>query len=189
MDPLHEYLLSINRRQMLNGAAAGGLAFLGSTALQQMLSADEPPKTGFDGVHKTNGLGLPHFPPKAKRVIYLYQEGGPSQIDTWDYKPELKEWFDRDLPESVRGTQRLTGMTSGQARLPIAPSMFSFRRHENNANGVWVSDLLSKTAEQAKRLCVIHTMKTEQINHGPGITFMQTGHQLPGRPSMGAWLS
>jgi len=189
MNPLHEYWMSINRRQMLRGVAAGGLGFLGSTALQQLLRADAPSKTQANASHNANSLGLPHFPPKAKRVIYLYQEGGPSQIDTWDYKPELKEWFDRDLPESVRGTQRLTGMTSGQARLPVAPSMFSFKRHENREDGLWVSDLLSKTAEQAKRLCVIHTMKTEQINHGPGITFMQTGHQLPGRPSMGAWLS
>lgn len=189
MNPLHEYWMSINRRQLLHGAASGGLAFLGTTALQQMLAAEAPVVNPSNETPKTNHLGLPHFLPKAKRVIYLYQEGGPSQIDTWDHKPELQDWFDRDLPESVRGTQRLTGMTSGQARLPVAPSMFSFRRHENNAEGVWVSDLLSKTAEQAKKLCVIHTMKTEQINHGPGITFMQTGHQLPGRPSIGAWLS
>ncbi len=192
MNPLQEYWLSINRRQMLRGAAAGGLAFLGSTALQQLLTADEPQAPKSQPAEKSvaqNRLGLPHFAPKAKRVIYLYQEGGPSQVDTWDHKPNLQDWFDKDLPETVRGTQRLTGMTSGQARLPVAPTMFPFKRFDNNEDGLWVNELLARTGEHAKKLCVIHSMKTEQINHGPGITFMQTGHQLPGRPSIGAWLS
>ena len=132
---------------------------------------------------------LPHFAPKAKRVIYLYMEGAPSQLDTFDYKPELAAQFNKDLPPSVRGTQRLTGMTAHQAHLPIAPSMFKFTRHPNAENGLWVSDLLRRTGEMAGELCVIKSMTTEQINHGPGITFMQTGHQIPGRPAIGAWLS
>lgn len=184
MSPLYEHIFNINRRQLLQRTAAGGLALLGSTALMQLMG-DEKSKSR----RESHGPGLPHFPAKAKRVIYLYQEGGPSQLDTFDYKPHLQEWFDRDLPESIRGTQRLTGMTSGQARLPIVPTMFPFRRFENEQNGLWVSELLSQTGGVAKEICVISSMMTEQINHGPGITFMQTGHQLPGRPSIGAWLS
>jgi len=189
MEPLQRYLLAVNRRQMLRGAAAGGLGFLGSAALQEMLFADDSERSSLEKASSRGELGLPHFRPQAKRVIYLYQEGGPSQLDTWDHKPELAAWFDRELPESVRGSQRLTGMTSGQSRLPIAPSMFAFRRFENHEGGLWVNELLGRTGEQAKHLCVIHSMQTEQINHGPGITFMQTGHPLPGRPSIGAWLS
>ena len=132
---------------------------------------------------------LPHIAPKAKRVIYLFQEGAPSQLDTFDHKSELKKHYDKDLPESVRGNQRLTGMTSGQARFPVAPSAFNFTRHANRQDGLWVSDLLRRTGELAADLCVVKSMHTEQINHGPGVTFMQTGHQIPGRPSMGAWLS
>jgi len=184
MTPLHEYLFNINRRQLIRRGMAGGLAMLGATAMQQLF-AEESAHSG-DGVH---GIGLPHFPPKAKRVIYLFQEGGPSQLDTFDYKPHLQDWFDRDLPESIRGSQRLTGMTSGQARLPVVPTMFPFRRFENRQGGLWVNELLSRTGAMASEICVISSMVTEQINHGPGMTFMQTGHQLPGRPSMGAWLS
>ena len=185
MQPLHDHWFNINRRQMLKGAAACGLGFLGSTALSQLLAAETPaaPKA-FGGLP-----GLPHFAPKAKRVIYLYQEGAPSQLDTFDYKPGLEAMFDQDLPPSIRGTQRLTGMTSGQARLPIAPSIFKFAKYPNAQDGLWVSDLLKHTAEVSGELCVIKSMMTEQINHGPGVTFMQTGHQLPGRPSIGAWLS
>ena len=186
MQPLYDYWFNLNRRQLLKHAAAGGLAFLGSTALQQLMAADRPrtsPEVG-------KGLpGLPHFAPKAKRVIYLYQEGAPSQLDTFDYKPGLAAHFDKELPASVRGTQRLTGMTSGQARLPIAPSSFKFTRHPNAEDGLWVSDLLKRTGELAGEMCVVKSMMTEQINHGPGVTFMQTGFQIPGRPSIGAWLS
>lgn len=185
MQPLHDHLFNINRRQMLKGSAAGGLAFLGSTALTQMLAAENP-------AQPKPSSGLPDFPsfaPKAKRVIYLYMEGAPSQLDTFDYKPGLQEMFDKDLPPSVRGTQRLTGMTSGQARFAVAPSMFGFTRHANLQDGLWVSDLLKQTGAMAHEICVVKSMMTEQINHGPGVTFMQTGHQLPGRPSIGAWLS
>lgn len=186
MQPLIEYWFNLNRRQLLRSAAAGGLAFLGGTALQQLLAADQP---GAASGGRPGLPGLPHFAPKARRVIYLYMEGAPSQLDTWDYKPNLAEKFDVDLPPSVRGTQRLTGMTSGQARLPIAPTMFNFSRHPNAENGLWVSDLLKRTGAMAHELCLVRSMTTEQINHGPGITFMQTGHQIPGRPAVGAWLS
>jgi len=186
MQPLHDYWFNLNRRQLLDRSVAGGLGFLGGIALAQLAGAEEP--AAAPAVHQ--GLpGLPHFPAKAKRVIYLYMEGAPSQLDTFDHKPELVAQFDKDLPESVRGTQRLTGMTSGQARLPIAPSQFSFTKHQNAQDGLWVNDLLRKTGEMAGDICVVKSMTTEQINHGPGITFMQTGHQLPGRPSVGAWLS
>ncbi len=186
MQPLHDYLFNLNRRQLLRSTAAGGLGLLGTTAFQQLM-ADEAPKATPEPV---KGLpGLPHFAPKAKRVIYLYQEGAPSQLDTYDYKPDLTALFDKDLPASVRGSQRLTGMTSGMSRFPIAPSMFKFNKHDNAEGGLWLSELLSRTGEVAKEICVVKSMMTEQINHGPGITFMQTGHQLPGRPSVGAWLS
>jgi hypothetical protein len=184
MSPLHEYFFNINRRQLIQHGTAGGLAMLGATAVRELF-ADEPPRSQ-DG---DQVFGLPHFPAKAKRVIYLFQEGGPSQLDTFDYKPQLEEWFDKELPESVRGSQRLTGMTSGQARLPVVPTMFPFRCFENQQDGLWVSELLSQTGAMANEICVISSMVTEQINHGPGMTFMQTGHQLPGRPSIGAWLS
>jgi hypothetical protein len=187
MSPLREYLFNINRRQLLRrsvmgGMSLGSLGLLGSTGLQQLFAEESVSSP-------EHRAGLPHFPAKAKRVIYLYQEGGPSQVDTFDYKPGLQEWFDKDLPESIRGTQRLTGMTSGQARLPVAPTMFPFKRFENQQDGLWLNELLSHTGEMAGEIYVVASMMTEQINHGPGITFMQTGHQLPGRPSIGAWLS
>lgn len=178
MDPLNDRLLNINRRALLKGAGAGGLGLLGGPALGQLLAAKKPmPAAHLD------------FAPRAKRIIYLFQEGAPSQIDTFDHKPGLKDFYDKDLPPSVRGSQRLTGMTSNQARLPIAPSSFKFTQHGNRQDGLWVSDLLRRTGEMAGDLCVIKSMLTEQINHSPAVTFMQTGHQLPGRPSMGAWLS
>ncbi len=185
MQPLYECWLNVNRRQLLK-TAAGGLCFLGATALQQLLAADQSGA----GDARSGGLpGLPHFAPKAKRVIYLYMEGAPSQLDTFDYKPKLASQFSKDLPPSVRGSQRLTGMTDHQARLPIAPSVFNFKKHRNADSGLWVSELLERTGAMAGELCVIKSMTTEQINHGPGITFMQTGHQIPGRPAIGAWLS
>jgi hypothetical protein len=178
MDPLSDRLLNINRRALLKGAGAGGLGLLGGPALGQLLAGEDP----VPAVRS-------HFAPKAKRIIYLFQEGAPSQIDTFDHKPGLNDFYDKDLPPSVRGSQRLTGMTSGQSRLPIAPSSFNFTHHANRQNGLWVSDLLRRTGEMAGDLCVIKSMLTEQINHSPAVTYMQTGHQLPGRPSMGAWLS
>src|SRR4029077_10118626 len=122
-----------------------------------------------------------------KRVIYLFQSGGPSQLELFDEKPDLKERFDQDLPDSVRMGQRITGMVSGQARLPIAPSKFAFR--ECGQSGTRLSNLLPYTQKIADELCLIRTMNTEAINHDPAITFFQTGSQQPGRPCMGSWLS
>ena len=181
-----EPLLQINRRQIL-GQVAGGLGFLGSLAASQLLHSSRAESAATDA--PAARLGIPHHAPKAKRIIYLYQEGAPSQVDTWDHKPGLVDWFDQELPASIRGEQRLTTMTSGQGRLPIAPSRFEFARFENEQEGLWVNRLLSHTGARAKDLCVIRSMSTEQINHGPGVTFMQTGHPIPGRPSIGAWLS
>jgi hypothetical protein len=110
-------------------------------------------------------------------------------MDIFDYKPQLNDQFDKDLPKSVRGDQRITGMTSGQSRLPVAPSIFQFKKYENNQDGLWVSELYPHTASVAKELCVVHSVFTEQINHEPGVSFLQSGHQLPGRPSFGAWMS
>ncbi len=179
MNPSDHPIFNVNRRQLLKGVGAGGLSLLGSTALSQLLAAEQP----------LTAPAFPNFAPKAKRVIYLYQEGAPSQLDTFDYKPGLKDFFDKDLPESIRGGQRLTGMTSGQSRLPVAPSIFKFDQYANQQDGLWVSELLRHTGQMAGEMCVVKSMTTEQINHGPGITFMQTGNQIPGRPSMGAWLS
>ena len=180
MNPVEDYFFNINRRQLLKGVAAGGIGMFGGTALSQLFAAE---------TQSSIPSSLPHFAPKAKRVIYLYQEGAPSQLDTFDYKPNLQSMFGKELPPGVRGNQRLTGMTSGQKGLPIAPSIFTFKQYANQQDGLWVSDLLKHTGAMAHEMCVVKSMYTEQINHGPGVTFMQTGFQIPGRPSMGAWLS
>lgn len=128
-----------------------------------------------------------HFPAQAKNVIYLHMVGGPSQLDLYDYKPVMRDWYDKDLPESVRMGQRLTTMTSGQARFPIAPSKFKFAQH--GQAGMWVSELLPWTAKMADDLTFIRSMHTEAINHEPAITYMQTGNQVTGRPCLGSWAS
>jgi hypothetical protein len=130
---------------------------------------------------------LTHFAPKAKRVIYLFMSGGPSQLDLFDHKPELSKRHGEQLPDSVRGGQRLTGMSGNQSSIPMVGSPFKFSQH--GPAGTWISELLPNTAEVASEMCVIRSMFTESINHGPGVTFFQTGSQIPGRPSMGAWLS
>ena len=131
--------------------------------------------------------GFPQFAPNAKRVIYLFQSGGPSQMDLFDHKPMLAQRRDEDLPESIRMGQRLTTMTAGQDRFPVVPSMFSFAQHGDC--GAWVSELLPHTAQIVDDLCIVKSMHTEAINHDPAVTFFQTGSQLAGRPSMGAWLA
>jgi hypothetical protein len=132
---------------------------------------------------------FPNFPAKAKRVIYLFMNGGPSQMDLWDYKPRMAEKYDVELPAEIRMGQRITTMTSGQSRFPVAPSKFKFEKYDNNEDGVWVSELLPYTSKVVKELCVIRSMWTDAINHDPAVTFIQTGSQLPGRPSAGAWVS
>ena len=144
-------------------------------------SAGEPLE-GRGGILKST-----HFPPTAKRVIYLFMSGAPSQLDLYDYKPKMQEWFDKDLPDSIRQGQRLTTMTSGQKRFPIAPTIFKFARH--GQSGAWVSELLPHTAKCVDDMAIIKTVNTEAINHDPAITYIQTGAQQPGRPSLGAWLS
>jgi hypothetical protein len=129
----------------------------------------------------------PHFAPKAKRVIYLHMVGGPSQMDLYDYKPKMGDFYDKDLPDSVRMGQRLTTMTSGQARFPIAPSKYKFAQY--GKNGMWVSELLPWTAKMVDDMCFIRSMHTEAINHEPAITYMQTGNQVTGRPCFGSWVS
>ena len=131
--------------------------------------------------------GIPHFPPRVKRVIYLFQSGAPSQLDIFDYKPLLNKMNCQDLPESVRGGQRLTGMTSGQASFPLAGTLFNFKQH--GQSGAWMSDLMPHTSKIVDELCFIKSMYTEAINHDPAITFLQTGSQIPGRPSIGSWVS
>ena len=128
-----------------------------------------------------------HFPAKARQVIYLHMVGGPPQQDLYDYKPVMEQWFDKDLPESIRMGQRLTTMTSGQARFPIAPSKYSFAQHGNC--GMWVGELLPWTAKMVDDMVFIRSMHTEAINHEPAISFMQTGNQITGRPCLGAWTS
>jgi hypothetical protein len=129
----------------------------------------------------------PHFAPKAKRVIYLFMHGGPSQLDLFDHKPDLRRRHGEELPASLRGTQRLTGMTSGQKAFPVTASLFQFARH--GRSGAWVSELLPHTAGIVDELCFIRSMHTEAINHDPAVTLLQTGHQQPGRPSFGSWAS
>jgi len=136
---------------------------------------------------RTRADGLPHFAPKAKRVIYLFQSGAPSQMDLFDYKPALAKLRGSDLPDSVRKGQRLTSMTSRQERFPVAPSKFAFAQH--GQCGAWISELLPHTAKIVDELCFIKSLHTEAINHDPAVTFFQTGAQLAGRPSIGAWLA
>ena len=132
-------------------------------------------------------LGGTHFAPKVKRVIYLFQSGAPSQLDLFDYKPLLNKMNGQELPDSVRQGQRLTGMTSGQTSLPLAGSIFNFKQH--GQSGAWMSDLMPHTAKITDELCFIKSMYTEAINHDPAVTFIQTGSQFPGRPSIGSWVS
>jgi hypothetical protein len=131
--------------------------------------------------------GLPHFAPKAKRLIYLFMNGGPSQMDLLDYKPGLDKIYDTDLPDSIRQGQRLTTMTSGQARFPIAPSKYAFKQY--GQSGTWFSELLQHTAKVADELAIVRSVHTEAINHDPAVTFIQTGNMIPGKPSLGSWLS
>ena len=160
----------INRRELLGSFGMG----FGGLALAEMLGKSALAAEGTGGV-----LGGFHHPPKAKRVIYLFQSGGPSQLDLYDHKPLLVEKTGEQLPDGVRGGQRLTGMSGNQSSIPLVGSPFKFARHGDS--GAWLSELLPHTARIADKLCFVHTMYTESINHGPGVTFMQSGSQIPGR--------
>ena len=192
---LQEIERQLDRRNFLTKTSLG----LGAMALGSLLKAEKAWSTvetsngnatnadALLNAYNTNRLGLPHHVPKAKRIVYLFQSGGPSQLDMWDYKPKLKNMFGQDLPDSVRRGQRLTGMSAEQTTFPMAPSIFDFKQY--GKTGTWASELLPYTSEVVDELCFIKSMQTDQINHDPAITFMQTGNQLPGRPSIGAWLS
>jgi hypothetical protein len=171
--------MDLTRRYFFSKASAGlGIAGLASLLNRDLLAAD----AGNAGLP-----GLPHFPPKAKRVIFLFQSGGPSQMDLFDYKPGLKPLARTELPDSIRQGQRLTGMTAAQTSFPVAPSIYDFQQY--GQSGAWVSSLLPQTAKVVDGLCFVKSMYTEQINHDPAVTFFQSGFQLAGRPSIGAWLS
>ena len=131
--------------------------------------------------------GFPHFAPRAKSIIYLHMNGAPSQLDLWDHKPQLQQHYDKDLPDSVRNGQRITTMTSGQARFPVAPSMFKFTQH--GQCGRFVSELLPHTAKIVDEIAVIKSVHTSAINHDPACTFVMTGSEVPGKPSLGSWIS
>jgi len=173
----HDLLLT--RRHFFGLGAAG----IGGLALDSLLGPD---LLGLKDSVPTTGT---HFRPTAKRVIYMHMEGAPSQLDLFDYKPGLQKYFNQELPESVRQGQRLTGMTSGQARFPVAPSVFKFNKYANNQDGVWLSELLPHTASLAKDMCLIRSMHTDAINHEPALTFFNTGTQQVGRASFGSWMS
>jgi hypothetical protein len=185
MNPIAEYARQQTRRQFFGDAGLrfGGLALAlaGGSALPRLAAA-----AGSGKVHPALP-GMPHFAPKAKSIIYLHMNGGPSQLDLFDYKPTLKGQFDKDLPESVRMGQRITTMTSGQTRLPVAPSMFKFAQH--GQCGRWVSELLPHTAGIVDEIALVKTVHTNAINHDPACTFVMTGSEVPGKASIGSWLS
>ncbi|MCU0335597.1 MAG: DUF1501 domain-containing protein, partial [Chitinophagaceae bacterium] len=177
-----EYSLNLNRRKFLGRLSVGiGSAALGSLLIPDLLSG------GGSTEEVASTLGVPHFAPKAKRIIYLFQNGAPSQLDLFDYKPMLQQMFGQDLPASIRGGQRLTGMTANQTSFPLAGTRFQFNQYGQHR--AWISELLPHTARVADDLCIIKTIHTEAINHDPALTFFQTGAQVGNRPSMGAWLS
>jgi hypothetical protein len=187
MNPLHEALNHLTRRQFFSGAglALGGVA-LNWLAPRLGAAGATPGAAPGSRVHPALA-GLPHFAPTAKRIIYLHMNGGPSQLDTFDYKPGLSGHFDVDLPDSIRQGQRITTMTSGQTRFPVAPSVFSFARH--GQSGAWVSDLLPWTAKVVDDLAIVRSVHTNAINHDPACTFLMTGSEIPGKASIGSWLS
>jgi hypothetical protein len=174
-DPFEQARLQITRRHFFSRSSKG----IGVAALASLLS---------ENARGTGGLaGLPHFPPTAKRVIYLFQHGAPSQLDLFDYKPNLARMRGTDLPDSVRKGQRLTGMTAYQAKFPTAPTIFNFSQYGNS--GTWLSEILPYTGKVADDISIIRSLQTEAINHDPAVTFFETGFQLAGRPSIGAWIA
>lgn len=176
---LLEHNLNMNRRRFLSRLSLGiGSAALGSLMIPNMFGSKE---------EEALITGLPHFAPKAKRIIYLFQNGAPSQLDLFDYKPKLEEMFGQDLPASIRMGQRLTGMTANQTKFPLAASAFKFNQYGQSR--AWISELMPHTAGVVDDLCIIKSMYTEAINHDPALTFFQTGAQVGNRPSMGSWLS
>ena len=193
MHPIFEEWVRLEtRRQFLrSGANALGMATLASLGMGAGIGAAsaEDVKSRLPGLLSSPvGAAIkPDFPTKTKSVIYLHMVGGPPQMDMYDYKPEMQKFYDKDLPESVRNGQRLTTMTSGQSRFPIAPSKFKFAQY--GKSGMWVSELLPMTARMVDDMCFIRSMHTDAINHEPAITEMQTGNMVTGRPCFGSWIS
>ena len=185
MNPALDYLRHLTRRQFFSGS---GLA-LGSVALSCLAgrASAARPNNPLDARVHPPLAGFPHFAPRAKRIIYLHMNGGPSQLDTFDYKPGLQAYYDQELPDSIRQGQRITTMTSGQSRFPVAPSMFKFEQH--GKSGAWVSELLPWTAKVVDDIAIVRSVHTNAINHDPACTFLMTGSEIPGRPSLGSWLS
>src|SRR4051812_24815152 len=181
MNPFGNAVLNETRRQLLATTARG----LGGAALATLLGEALRASTGVKDA--TGALpGLPHFAPKAKRAVYMHMLGGLPQQDLFDYKPGLKDWYDKDLPDTVRQGQRLTTMSAGQSRFPIAPSIYKFAQY--GRSGAWVSELLPYTAKMVDDIAIVKSLYTEQINHEPAITFIQTGFMIGGRPCIGSWL-
>lgn len=185
MNPFVERHALLNRRQFFGRSVAG----VGTVALASLLAGDRTLGAANDAAPKRfGGLGnLPHFAPKAKRVIYLFQNGAPTHVDLFDYKPMLTKMRGKEIPPEIRAGQRLSTMTSGQTEKPCLPEITKFAQH--GQSGAWVSDFMSHTAAIADDLCFIKSMHTEQVNHAPAITFFMTGAEQPGRPTAGAWLT
>ena len=184
MIPFLERQWLLNRRQFFgsSGIRLGTLAMGLSGAKSLLAQGSAASNQMFPPIP-----GLPNFTPKAQNIIYLHMNGGPAQMDLWDYKPKLSEFFDKDLPDTVRKGQRITTMTSGQSRLPVAPSMFQFSQH--GQCGTWASELLPHTAKHVDDIALVKTVHTNAINHDPACTFVMTGSEVPGKPSLGSWLS
>jgi len=180
MKELNDWVKSETRRQFLSR----GKNALGLAAMASLMGTSNVFAGGEDDKGKPPG---PHFPPKAKNVIYLHMVGGPSQMDLFDYKPKMAEWYDKDLPDSIRQGQRLTTMTSGQTRFPIAPSKYKFT--QQGKCGMWLSEMIPNISKSADDICWMRSLNTEAINHEPAITYMQSGNQVTGRPCLGAWVS
>jgi Protein of unknown function (DUF1501) len=179
---LLEHGLSINRRKFLSRLSLG----IGSVALGSLLIPDL--FSGGKGDSDADFIpGIPNFAPKAKRVIYLFQDGAPSQLESFDYKPKLREMMGQELPPSVRGSQILTGMTAKQTSFPLVGSFYDFKQY--GQTGAWVSDLFPHIGKIVDDICIVRSMYTEAINHDPALTFFQTGAQQGNRPSMGSWVS
>ncbi|MFM8436440.1 MAG: DUF1501 domain-containing protein, partial [Planctomycetia bacterium] len=187
--PLDELGLNLTRRRFFEqgGHLLGGAALASLIAEGRAFGNASAGPAAAGIIDRVPGAVGPHFAPKAKHVIYLHMVGGPPQQDMYDYKPKMDDWYDKDLPESVRNGQRLTTMTSGQARFPIAPSKYKFAQH--GKSGMWVTELLPYTAKMVDEMCFIRSMHTEAINHEPAITYMQTGNMNAGKPCIGSWIS
>lgn len=182
MNPLTQYRQQLNRRFFFGRSGLGLAAFASLLSSDGSAKQQEPARNGIGGLAE-----LPHFAPQAKRVIYLFQSGGPSQLDLLDYKPNLREKFGTDVPKSVYPDDRKTTMSSAQASFATAPSMFNFQQW--GESGQWMSEILPNTGQLADELCIINSLHTPAINHDPAMTILQSGSQIPGRPSIGSWLS